>query len=601
MNRAPCHHGDVRRFLPATALLSLTLVAGACSGDRSTHVKSVAASTKDDAGASADGGTKVRAPTSRVLVTIVIDQMAAWIAEERWPLLPEAGGFARLRREGTWAKDVRYAHAATDTAPGHSSLYTGVPPRVSGIHGNEVFDETHQRVSILRDKTTRVLTAEGEREWASSSIARLQVDTVADKLRAAHPDALIASFSLKDRGAIFAGGRKPTASLWFDGAYGGFVTSTAFATELPKWAVPLARARVVEGKLGRPWRLLDPELVRAHAATPDAQPGEGDIGGLGVSFPHEYAGNGLPMLAARVNPAADEALFELALAAMDAEHAGTRPTLVALSLSTNDFVGHTFGPDSWEAWDELARLDASLGLFMGQLDARFGHDGWALMVGADHGVTTMPEATLVPGSRPWCAGDGAKKDRWERPCGTVGRLFPDAIGKELDRVATKATGLPGMIEGIADPYVYFTDKAHALPAPKKHALIAAIRAALSKNELVAAVFSSEDVAKPCPPDEDSSTAALVCRSFPSTAADLFVVPTAGSFWDPLYVFGKGSSHGSPHLFDRAVPVLARAPGRVDAARTIEDPLGFQVFARTACDLLDVPFVPRGSRETLVTR
>jgi hypothetical protein len=128
-----------------------------------------------------------------------------------------------------------------------------------------------------------------------------------------------------------------------------------------------------------------------------------------------------------------------------------------------------------------------------------------------------------------------------------------------------------------------------------------VRAALLKNKLVAAVFSSEDVAAACPPDEDASTAALVCRSFPSAAADLFVVPAVGSFWDPLYVLGKGSSHGSPHLFDRAVPMLGRAPKRIDAARVIEPHLGFQVFAQTACDLLDVPFSVRGSRETLVTR
>ena len=71
---------------------------------------------------------------------MVIDQFAAWIAAERLPLLPEAGGFARLRREGTWFREMRYMHAATDTAPGHSSLYTGVPPRESGILANELVD-----------------------------------------------------------------------------------------------------------------------------------------------------------------------------------------------------------------------------------------------------------------------------------------------------------------------------------------------------------------------------------------------------------------------------------------------------------------------------
>src|SRR5215510_2078529 len=33
------------------------------------------------------------------LVTIVVDQLAAWMSDERWPALPSNGGFARLLRE----------------------------------------------------------------------------------------------------------------------------------------------------------------------------------------------------------------------------------------------------------------------------------------------------------------------------------------------------------------------------------------------------------------------------------------------------------------------------------------------------------------------
>src|SRR5687767_12642261 len=74
-----------------------------------------------------------RAPRPPVLVTVVVDQLPAWAAIERLPQLPEDGGFARLRREGTWAHDVRYAHALTHTGPGHAALYTGRPPVESGV------------------------------------------------------------------------------------------------------------------------------------------------------------------------------------------------------------------------------------------------------------------------------------------------------------------------------------------------------------------------------------------------------------------------------------------------------------------------------------
>src|SRR5579871_2103876 len=74
----------------------------------------------------------------RMVVTIVVDQMAAWIAAERWPSLSPEGGFRRLMREGTYFRDMRYAHAVTDTAPGHAALYTGRVPRETGIFANEI-------------------------------------------------------------------------------------------------------------------------------------------------------------------------------------------------------------------------------------------------------------------------------------------------------------------------------------------------------------------------------------------------------------------------------------------------------------------------------
>ncbi len=39
-------------------------------------------------------------------------------------------------------------------------------------------------------------------------------------------------------------------------------------------------------------------------------------------------------------------------------------------MSANDYVSHVFGPDSWESWDELYRLDAALGRFFGASDFR---------------------------------------------------------------------------------------------------------------------------------------------------------------------------------------------------------------------------------------
>lgn len=523
-------------------------------------------------------------PRANVLVTIVVDQMAAWIASERWPLLPQEGGFARLRREGTWVKELRYAHAATDTAPGHASLYTGVVPRGSGIFGNEVIDaKSEDRVSILRDTSTKLVTKDGPIEATGSSSAALLAPVVADAFRNTHPDALILSISLKDRGAIAGAGTRPTAAIWYDRSEGGrFVTSTAFANALPSW-VP----RESPVKSDATWTLLDEAWVKSHAATPDTQAGEGDLGGMGTTFPHSLKGLEAPSNAFRATPFADDALLAMGLAALDAEHAAEHPTLLALSLSANDYVGHTFGPDSWEAWDELRRLDASLARFFAALDTRFGAEGWSAMLSADHGVTTMPEAAAVAAARPWCGAN--TPDHWQRPCGAAGRLMPDELTKELRAAAKTAVGAGTWVRGVADPYVFLTPDVEGLGDAKRAKLVAALTKALAAHPEVDRVIDTRSLPPSCAEEkvDDTSIDPLVCRSYAGGAGALYVLSKAGSFFDPSVVAGKGTSHGTPYLFDRAVPLLARAPGRIPAGEVIDEPLSFRTFARTAAALLAV--------------
>ncbi|WP_437829037.1 hypothetical protein [Sorangium sp. So ce1153] len=86
---------------------------------------------------------------------------------------------------------------------------------------------------------------------------------------------------------------------------------------------------------------------------------------------------------------------------------------------------------------------------------------------------------------------------------------------------------------------------------------------------------------------DESEEALVCRAFTPGAGDLYVIAKPGSFSDPDYTPGRGSSHGTLYLYDRSVPILARAPGKIAKGRTLEGPLSFATFTRTAAALLGV--------------
>src|SRR5262249_6972482 len=133
----------------------------------STSDASTVAVVVDVSGAGTRKFPKGGGPHAPFAIAFVVDQLSAWVAEERFPLLPETGGFARLRREGTWAKTMRLPYSVTDTAPGHASLHTGRVPAESGIFGNELPDPTGAggfgtgRITFLRDPSVKMITPSG--------------------------------------------------------------------------------------------------------------------------------------------------------------------------------------------------------------------------------------------------------------------------------------------------------------------------------------------------------------------------------------------------------------------------------------------------------
>jgi hypothetical protein len=524
----------------------------------------------------------------RLLLAIVVDQLSAWEAAERLPMLPPDGGFARLRREGLWVKELRYEHAVTDTAPGHAALFSGALPRASGIFANETLGPDDKARSILLDETTRLVDARGQTlDRPGSSLARLRVETLADVLVAEAPGAPVYSFSLKDRGALFGAGRRPQAALWLDVAGETFVSSTAFPAP-PFLVGSLSDNEAVEGAYrSSDWSLRSEErsFVETHAETPDDQPGEGDYAGLGRTFPHVATS----AKAMRATPAGDALVLGLGRGAL--EYVGGRargdeaapPALLALSFSSHDYITHVFGPHSWEAWAELWELDRALGALFAEADRAVGPAGWAAMLTGDHGGGALPEVSAQI-ARTTCAASEAPV-RPSHGCGKRARIMPRDVITAMEAAAEATLGPGPWLAGFAEPLVYLTPRGKALGSREREKLRRAAEHA-AQGRGIEHVFDARSFTGRCPRGE--GVEALVCASVvPDGPGDFYLVAFRGGFFDPDVAPGAGESHGTFDEMDRTVPLLVRAPGRVPADATRDTPLSFTAFAHTAAALLGV--------------
>ncbi|MFW6086506.1 MAG: alkaline phosphatase family protein, partial [Myxococcota bacterium] len=477
-----------------------------------------------------------------------------------WDVLPPDGALRRGASRGAFHRRVVFSYAGTYTAPGHATVHTGVTPREHGVAANLVFDRKRRAVvPVVDDAEHGVLGHRG----AFAAPRVLNVKTVADRLKEATAgDAKVASLSVKDRSAVLGGGQHPDLVLWYDKALGRYTTSTYYAEALPPWVAAWNDAHPVDTLLV-PWEAGDPARLAEHAGADDA-PGEGDWHGLGTTFPHDPGATAAPLSAVRATPQSSEHLLELAWETVKQLDLGedATPDLLALSISSPDYVGHVFGPGSWEYLDNLLRVDRALGRLLAKLEER---TDVAVLITSDHGAAPLPEG--MPGEEP------------------AGRLDPERIARALEAHLESELGKGPWVAAFSQPFVYLTEHART-PARRSHAVAEALDWLANRPE-VAAAFDARDLASRTQPARDAMERAAKRSTPPDTEGDVFIVPARRFVVDEGMPPGKGTSHGTPWPHDRQVPVLFWGPGVTP--RSTEDPLPMTSAAPTAARLLRIPF------------
>ena len=480
----------------------------------------------------------------KLVVVIVVDQMRADYIEKfrgQW-----TSGLKRLVEQAAWFREAAYPYAATETCVGHATISTGALPAMSGMVANAWWDRESQKlVTCTADPKAKNSGYAGTAANGGDSAWRLRVPAFADELRfQAGAATRVVTFSLKARAAIMLGGHKADAATWLEGD--GWVTSNVYGT-LP-FIEAYAKAHPVKEDYGKTWTL---SLPRSAYLYDEKAVGAVAPGGWDLSFPHPLRGRSGGSEADEAfygqwatSPFANTYLTKLAETAIDqlglGKGGGT--DYLGVSYSSTDYVGHSFGPQSWEVQDTYARLDKDLGELLKHLDEKAGAGNYVVALSADHGVVPTPESMSQTGA-------------------DAGELhIPEVQQKIEDTLKSFGYAAPAVAR-IASADVYFApgiyEKLKAEPAA-----LSAVMAAIRGVPGVADVYRAEDLT-----DRLATNSPIrVAESnsfFPARSGDLVIVPKP--YWlgvsSPA---GKsrdsGTGHGTPYYYDQRVPILLMGGG-----------------------------------------
>jgi predicted AlkP superfamily pyrophosphatase or phosphodiesterase len=332
-------------------------------------------------------------PRPKLVVGLVVDQMR-WDYLYRYYDRYQSGGFKRMLNEGFTCDNTNIDYIPTVTAAGHTCIYTGSIPALHGIVGNDFIIQATGKSIYCTDDST--VTGVGSTSKAGQMSPRnLQVTTVTDELKlATNFRSKVIGIALKDRGGILPAGHTANAAYWFDDASGNWITSTYYMNDLPAWVKKFNDQKIAEKYLKQDWNTLYPLNTYLQSAPDNSPRYEGKFAGMeSPTFPIKtselYKGK-IGMI--RSTPYGNTMTLDLAKAAVESEQLGknTVTDFLAVSLSSTDYIGHQFGPNSVEVEDTYLRLDRDIAAFLTYLDTTVGKGNYTVFLSADHGAAHNP-------------------------------------------------------------------------------------------------------------------------------------------------------------------------------------------------------------------
>lgn len=471
----------------------------------------------------------------KLVIGIMVDQMRWDYLYRFQPIFKANGGFKRMMGEGYSCENTLIPYTPTVTACGHTAVYTGSVPAIHGITGNTWWDNQLMRnVYCSEDKTVNGVGGKSESEGQMSP-KNMLTTSICDELRmATNFKSKVIGVALKDRGSILPAGHSANAAYWYESKSGNFISSSYYMNQLPEWVNNFNNRKLVDSMYSIGWNTSLPKEIYPQYATTDVKDYESKpFGKDATGFPYDlskYVGKDFSKIS--TTPYGNTLTAEMAKAAVLAEKLGKGEAtdFLAVSFSSPDYIGHSFGPNSWETVDGYARLDDELGKLFAFLDATVGKNQYTAFLTADHAVAHIP---------------GFMKEN-KLPGGVVDDM---GMMRTMNTQLKEKFGIDNAIVSMNNYQVYLNhpkiDSAKLDDASIKKWIIQYVK----KNEAVANTFPTDEIMTT--PINKTLREMLANGFYPRRSGDIQIILKSG------YIEGSatGTTHGLWYAYDAHIPLL----------------------------------------------
>jgi predicted AlkP superfamily pyrophosphatase or phosphodiesterase len=470
----------------------------------------------------------------KLIVGIVVDQMRNDYISRYWNRYGE-GGFKRLVNNGYYFKNAHYNYIPTYTGPGHACIYSGSTPSESGIIANEWYDKVEKReLNCVDDTLVKQIGTENKKNRRSPK--RLLASTIGDELKInTNGKSKVFGVALKDRSAIFPAGHAADGAYWLDDKTGFFVTSSWYKKELPEWVNTFNKQNYILQYFAKGWNTLYPVETYTNSIADDNRYERMHVKKDKPVFPYNYQAqiDGKNYGTVALTHHGNTLTKEIALACLRGEQLGKDDIcdLLAISFSSPDIIGHSYGPRSVEMEDTYLRLDKELEDLLNQLDKEVGKGNYLIFLTADHGGADIPNHLLDN----------------KIPAGNVNK---DSIQLKLKNYILKQFSDTAIIADIGNDQVFLDHKHIQSKKLDIKEIKQGIRDVLMNYPGVAEVYMSETLQTQQYTGRDNK--ALLQRGYNHQRSGdiLYLLKPAWMEYPE-----KGTTHGSSYMYDTHVPLL----------------------------------------------